>query len=137
MADELTHLDEHGHARMVDVGGKAVSVREAIAEGRIILQAATLRAIADGSVPKGDVIATARIAGIMAAKRCGELIPLCHPLALDAVKVRFRVADQRRDEALFIRATARITAIDRRRDGGAHRSQRGRADNLRHVQGNR
>lgn len=85
----LTHLDEHGKARMVDVGGKAESQRLAVAEGRIAMSPAALEAIRDGNVPKGDVLAAARIAGIMAAKKTAELIPLCHPLALDAVHVDF------------------------------------------------
>ena len=86
---ELTHLDAEGKARMVDVGGKAESRRLAVAEGRIRMNAAALTAIAGGGVPKGDVLAAARIAGIMAAKRTAELIPLCHPLALDAATVDF------------------------------------------------
>jgi cyclic pyranopterin monophosphate synthase len=85
----LTHLDEHGHARMVDVGGKAETARKAVATGRIRMSAEALAAIRDGDAPKGDVLAAARIAGIMAAKKTGELIPLCHPLALDAVTVDF------------------------------------------------
>lgn len=85
----LTHLDEKGHARMVDVGGKAETARQAVATGRILMSAQALAAIRDGEVPKGDVLAAARIAGIMAAKRTGDLIPLCHPLALDAVSVDF------------------------------------------------
>jgi len=86
---KLTHLDEQGKARMVDVGGKAESQRLAVAEGRIAMSAAALEAIRDGSVHKGDVLAAARIAGIMAAKKTAELIPLCHPLTLDAVHVDF------------------------------------------------
>ena len=85
----LTHLDEHGHARMVDVGGKTASQRIAIASGQIAMSPAALAAIRAGNAPKGDVLAAARIAGIMAAKRTAELIPLCHPLALDAVTVDF------------------------------------------------
>ena len=85
----LTHLDESGAARMVDVGGKRESARSATATGRIAMSAQALTAIRDGSGPKGDVIAAARIAGIMAAKKTAELIPLCHPLALDAVTVDF------------------------------------------------
>ena len=90
---ELTHLDAQGKARMVDVGGKAESRRVAVAEGRIAMSAEALAAIRDGTVPKGDVLAAARIAGIMAAKRTAELIPLCHPLALDAVTVDFEIED--------------------------------------------
>ncbi|MDE2595313.1 MAG: cyclic pyranopterin monophosphate synthase MoaC [Sphingomonadales bacterium] len=85
----LTHLDESGHARMVDVGGKAETQRVAIAAGRIRMNPAALAAIRAGNAPKGDVLAAARIAGIMAAKKTAELIPLCHPLALDAVTVEF------------------------------------------------
>lgn len=101
----LTHLDEHGAARMVDVGGKASTHRVAIARGRIRMNAAARCAIADGSVAKGDVIATARIAGIMAAKRTGDLIPLCHPLALDAVAVDFVLED----DGVTATATASLT----------------------------
>ena len=86
---KLTHLDERGAARMVDVGGKPETARSATATGRIRMSEAALAAIREGSGPKGDVLAAARIAGIMAAKRTGELIPLCHPLALDAVTVEF------------------------------------------------
>ena len=86
MAD-LTHLDAAGNARMVDVGGKAQTQRRAVASGRIRMNPEALSAIRTGDVPKGDVLATARIAGIMAAKKTAELIPLCHPLALDAVTV--------------------------------------------------
>ncbi|MBS0473578.1 MAG: cyclic pyranopterin monophosphate synthase MoaC [Proteobacteria bacterium] len=89
--NKLTHLDEAGKARMVDVGGKAATTRLAIAEGQIRMNATALSAIRDGAVPKGDVLAAARIAGIMAAKKTAELIPLCHPLALDAVTVDFRL----------------------------------------------
>src|SRR5688572_16012336 len=85
----LTHLDDKGAARMVDVGGKAETARSATATGRIRMAPGTLAAIRDGSGPKGDVLAAARIAGIMAAKKTGELIPLCHPLGLDAVSVDF------------------------------------------------
>lgn len=90
---ELTHLDAQGKARMVDVGGKAETQRVAIAEGRIAMSPEALAAIRDGAVPKGDVLAAARIAGIMAAKKTAELIPLCHPLALDAVTVDFAIED--------------------------------------------
>jgi cyclic pyranopterin phosphate synthase len=83
--NKLTHIDDRGNARMVDVGGKAATARLAIASGRIRMSAEALAAIRDGGVAKGDVLAAARIAGIMAAKKTGELIPLCHPLALDAV----------------------------------------------------
>jgi cyclic pyranopterin phosphate synthase len=81
----LTHLDAEGHARMVDVGGKAVTAREATAAGRITMSDDALTAIRDGLVKKGDVLAVARVAGIMAAKRTSDLIPLCHPLPLTRV----------------------------------------------------
>lgn len=86
---KLTHLDDKGAARMVDVGSKEVTARTAVAEGLIRMNAAALEALSNGNHPKGDAIAAARIAGIMAAKRTGELIPLCHPLALESVTVDF------------------------------------------------
>ncbi len=104
MAD-LTHLDAAGNARMVDVGGKAETRRVAVATGLIRMSPAALAAIRDGEVPKGDVLAAARIAGIMAAKRTAELIPLCHPLALDAVAVDFAIETQ----ALRVTSTASLT----------------------------
>jgi cyclic pyranopterin phosphate synthase len=102
----LTHLDASGNARMVDVGDKPITRREAIAEGFITLQPATLAAITAGSVPKGEVLNTARIAGILAAKRCGEMIPLCHPLPLESVAIDFDLQQSR----IRIQATARVTA---------------------------
>jgi cyclic pyranopterin phosphate synthase len=84
---DLTHLDETGAARMVDVAGKPVTAREAVASGRIAMSAEAAAAIRKGSAKKGDVLATARIAGIMAAKKTAELIPLCHPLPLTRVAV--------------------------------------------------
>jgi cyclic pyranopterin phosphate synthase len=83
----LTHLDARGRARMVDVGEKPETVREAVARAEVRLAAATLRRIAAGALPKGDVFAAARLAGILAAKRTPELIPLCHPLPLTAVEI--------------------------------------------------
>ena len=87
MTNSLTHLDEHGHAHMVNVGGKPNTQRVAIARGEVHLTSDTLNLILSGNVPKGDVFATARLAGIMAAKKTSELIPLCHPLALPHVSV--------------------------------------------------
>ena len=84
-----THLDESGAASMVDVGAKPATERRAVAGGRIIMSAAALDAIRSGNAPKGDVLSTARIAGIMAAKRTADLIPLCHPLALTKVGIDF------------------------------------------------
>lgn len=109
---DFTHLSKTGQARMVDVGAKPVSLREAVAEGFVVVQASTLQAIRDQKVPKGEVFATARIAGIMAAKRCGELIPLCHPLPIDSMAVDLDVPQPARGKEASIRvtATARITA---------------------------
>jgi cyclic pyranopterin phosphate synthase len=87
MADSLTHLDQAGQARMVDVGDKSVTAREAVAEGRVRMSALTLKKALDGDSKKGSVRAAAEFAGIMAAKRTAELIPLCHPIALTSVKV--------------------------------------------------
>lgn len=84
---KLTHLDQNGNARMVDVGGKDVTEREAVAQARISMQAETLQLIVEGGHKKGDVLAVARIAGIQAAKKCADLIPLCHPLMLTSIKV--------------------------------------------------
>src|SRR4051794_24260057 len=98
-AKKLTHLDEQGRATMVDVGHKPITAREAHAEGFITLQRATIDAIANDAVPKGEVFGTARIAGIMAAKRCGELIPLCHPLPLESIEVTFDIAELEPDAA--------------------------------------
>ena len=99
---ELTHLDEAGQARMVDVSAKATTAREAVAEGRIAMSAAAAAAIGSGAVAKGDVLAVARVAGIMAAKRTAELIPLCHPLPIRAVELALAV------EADGVRATATV-----------------------------
>ncbi|HZL37831.1 MAG TPA: cyclic pyranopterin monophosphate synthase MoaC [Tepidisphaeraceae bacterium] len=111
---KLTHLDEQGRAQMVDVGHKPPTAREATAEGFVVMNAATLRAIVSGAAPKGEVLNTARIAGILAAKRCGELIPLCHPLPIDAIAVDFEIPDLNSSGdapvRLQIHATARITA---------------------------
>ena len=86
-ADELTHLDSSGKARMVDVGAKDHTQREATATGAVRMKPETLKLITEGKMPKGDVLAVARIAGIMAAKKTPELIPLCHPIALSSVHV--------------------------------------------------
>jgi cyclic pyranopterin phosphate synthase len=84
---QLSHLGARGEARMVDVSGKPATTREAVAEGRVMMQPATLDIVREGNAKKGDVLGTARIAGIMAAKRTHELIPLCHPLAISQVEV--------------------------------------------------
>jgi cyclic pyranopterin phosphate synthase len=89
----LTHLDDSGAAHMVDVSAKPATARIAVAEGRIAIGAEALAAIRDGSAKKGDVLATARIAGIMAAKRTADLIPLCHPIAITRVSVELTLED--------------------------------------------
>lgn len=101
----LTHLDQTGAARMVDVSGKAVTARIAVAEGRIRMAPGTLAAIRDGGLKKGDALATARIAGIMAAKRTAELIPLCHPLPISKVSLDLALEDG----AIAARATVGTT----------------------------
>src|SRR4029077_16916551 len=103
VAGELTHFDEHGASRMVDVGGKPETARRAVASARVRMLAATLALIRDKSLAKGDVLEVARLAGIMAAKRTSDLIPLCHPLALTAVRLDFAFEG---DDRLRIAATA-------------------------------
>ncbi len=100
-----THLDESGAAHMVDVGAKTATDRRAVAGGRISMTLDALTAIRSGNAPKGDVISTARIAGIMAAKRTADLIPLCHPLALTRVTVDFTWEE----DGIAVRATAATT----------------------------
>ena len=106
MTKGLTHLDRTGAASMVDVGDKPVSERVAIAEGAVVMASKTLATIRAGNAKKGDVIGTARIAGIMAAKRTHELIPLCHPIALSAISVEIEPDDAL--PGLRVRATARV-----------------------------
>ncbi len=101
----LTHLDEAGRARMVDVGGKAETERRAVARARVEVSAETARAVRAGDAPKGDVLGVARIAGIQAAKRTADLIPLCHPLAVSFVGVEASV----KDDAIELIAEARST----------------------------
>jgi cyclic pyranopterin monophosphate synthase len=101
---QLTHLDAAGSAHMVDVSTKSDTVREAVAEGRISMSAAALGAIKDGTSAKGDVLAVARIAGIMAAKKTSDLIPLCHPLMLSSVNVYFTFEA----DAIHVTTKARI-----------------------------
>lgn len=90
---DFTHFNEQGRARMVDVTGKAPTYRAATAAGRVVMLPSTVEAIRTGGVPKGDVLAVAQVAGIMAAKRTSELIPMCHPLALTGVDIRFALSD--------------------------------------------
>ncbi|GAA4766719.1 cyclic pyranopterin monophosphate synthase MoaC [Novosphingobium ginsenosidimutans] len=103
--NKLTHLDDAGNAAMVDVSTKPATAREALAEGRITMSAEALAAIRAGAVKKGDVLATARIAGIMAAKKTSELIPLCHPLMLSKVAVDFEFEA----DGLRVTALARLS----------------------------
>ncbi len=102
----FTHLDDSGAARMVDVGAKEVTERRAVARATVRMSPATARAVQDGDAPKGDVLGTARLAGIMAAKRTDELIPLCHSLPLSFVGVEAEVGD----DAVTLTAEARTTA---------------------------
>ncbi|MFM7860227.1 MAG: cyclic pyranopterin monophosphate synthase MoaC [Candidatus Nanopelagicaceae bacterium] len=90
---ELSHINEKGKANMVDVSGKAESVRIAVASGKVVMSHQVLAEITSSKNPKGDVLATARIAGIMGAKRCSDLIPLCHPIALHKVEVELRIEE--------------------------------------------
>jgi cyclic pyranopterin phosphate synthase len=103
MADGLTHVDESGAARMVDVTAKAVTARAATARGRVEVSSRVVTLLRGEGVPKGDALAVARIAGIMAAKRTPDLIPLCHPLAISGVEVQLEVGD----DAVHIEATVR------------------------------
>jgi cyclic pyranopterin phosphate synthase len=105
---QLSHLDSHGEARMVDVSAKPPMRRVAVARGEIRLQRATLKLVRSRSVAKGNVLAAARLAGILAAKRTGELIPLCHPLPLSHCEVNFEFP--RTGDRIVITAAAKITA---------------------------
>ena len=105
---ELTHIDDDGEARMVDVSAKPEQEREAVARGEIRLAKATLDTIESGQVAKGNVLAAARLAGIMAAKKTADLIPLCHPLAITHAEVGFEIPESR--DRVVITATARISA---------------------------
>lgn len=93
MGDELTHIDSSGNARMVDISGKSRVRRMARAEGKIILSPSTIAKIQDNEIAKGNVLATARVAGIMAAKRCSDLIPLCHNIEIEHIEVGFTVGE--------------------------------------------
>jgi cyclic pyranopterin phosphate synthase len=106
MSDRLSHIDESGHARMVDVGHKPDAERVAVARGAVVMRPETLELIIEGNIKKGDVLSVAQLAGVMAAKRTSELIPLCHPLSLNHVEVNCRPnpAESRVD----IEATVRV-----------------------------
>jgi cyclic pyranopterin phosphate synthase len=103
--ERLTHLDESGAARMVDVSGKEVTARVAVASGRVLVSPAVVALLRGEGVPKGDALGVARVAGILAAKRTPDLIPLCHPLAISGVEVDLEVLD----DAVAITATVRTT----------------------------
>lgn len=107
MADRLTHVDETGAARMVDVSDKAVTARTAVASGRVLVSPTVVDLLRGEGVPKGDALAVARLAGIMGAKQTPALIPLCHPLALSSVKVDLVVADD------AVEVTATVGTTDR------------------------
>ncbi|HUS36895.1 MAG TPA: cyclic pyranopterin monophosphate synthase MoaC [Verrucomicrobiae bacterium] len=103
---DFTHLDKQGNVSMVDVSAKPIQQREAVARGEIHLQRDTIKKIQGNEIAKGNVLATARLAGIMAAKKTGELIPLCHPLGISHCEVNFNV----RDDRIEITATTRVAA---------------------------
>ncbi len=107
MAERPSHIDDEGRVRMVDVGGKPVTEREAVAESRLVLSEDTRRLLFAGELPKGDALATVRLAGIMAAKRTAELIPLCHPLALTSISVEVEEMPE------GARILARVASADR------------------------
>ena len=107
-ARRSSHFDDQGAARMVDVGAKAISVREAVARGRVSLSREAYEAVVEGTAKKGDVLGVARIAAIQTAKRTSEWIPLCHPLALDALEVSF--TPEEAEPAISIEARARTSA---------------------------
>jgi len=145
----LSHVDRHGRARMVDISDKDETKREAVARGVITMRPETLRLIQQGSVPKGDVLAAARLAGVMAAKRVPDLIPLCHPLLLTSAEIEFTPMEEsgRLDIESRVRITGRTGAempprhritgqdngTDRGGDGGARCRGCGGPDCLRHV----
>ncbi len=106
MMAKLSHVDEQGRVRMVDVTAKDVTRRVAVARGVVTMQAGTLAAIAEGQIPKGDVLAVARIAGIMAAKKTSELIPMCHPLNISGVEVQ--LTPRETPPSVEVEATVRI-----------------------------
>lgn len=128
---ELTHFNPEGRAQMVDVSGKEATFRVARAAATVRMAAATAEKIRAGQIGKGDVLAVAQVAGIMAAKKNSELIPMCHPLMLTKVDLRFSLEET----ALRIFSEVRCPGRDRRGDGSPDRGIRGGADSVRHVQG--
>ena len=123
MSERLTHVDESGAARMVDVSGKDVTVRTATASGRVLVSPEVVALLRGSGVPKGDALAVARIAGIQAAKRTPDLVPLCHPIAIHGVEVDLQVTD---DSVLVVGHRAH-RGPHRRGDGSAHLRRRRRA----------
>ena len=107
MSQKLSHIDEEGQARMVDVGHKPETIRTAVAKGSVLMLPETLRLILEGNIKKGDVLSTARIAGIMAAKKTSDLIPLCHPLPITHVEVDFSIVQE--ESRIDIEAAVRVT----------------------------
>jgi cyclic pyranopterin phosphate synthase len=107
MENKLTHFNAAGEAHMVDVGSKNITVREGVAEGRIFMQAETLKKIMEGNHKKGDVLGIARVAGIMAAKKTPDLVPLCHPIALTAVELDLTPEPDK--NAVYCKATVRCS----------------------------
>lgn len=103
---KLTHLDQNGNAQMVDISDKSATQREATAEGRVYMKKDTLALVSTGGHKKGDVLAVARVAGIQAAKKCAELIPLCHPLLLTGINVDFEIDEE--SSSILIRATCKL-----------------------------
>ena len=130
MSQDFSHFDARGQAAMVDVGAKPVTERTATARARVAMLPATAALIRSGGAKKGDVLGVARIAGIMAAKRTSELIPLCHPLPISAVSLELTVGGGRGGD----RRDGAHDRTDRGGDGGADRGLGGGADGLRHVQ---
>ncbi|MBM6550227.1 cyclic pyranopterin monophosphate synthase MoaC [Marinomonas ostreistagni] len=112
MSDTLTHLDANGHAHMVDVSEKDISKRTATARSLVRMLPSTLKKVMEGGLPKGDVLATARIAGIQAAKKTSDLIPLCHPLMLTKVSVEIDVVDDEHIEILCTCALSGKTGVE-------------------------
>jgi cyclic pyranopterin phosphate synthase len=104
MSEKLSHINEQGEAHMVDVSDREITTRSATASGKVLLSKAVLTQIADGTTPKGDVLATARVAGIMGAKKTPELIPLCHPISISSVNVDVKVES----DGVAIKATVKI-----------------------------
>ena len=130
---DLTHLDEKGRVRMVDVTEKPVTERRAVAYGEVKSASETIRKISADEMGKGDVLTTAKIAGISAAKRTGDLIPMCHPIPLTHVEIDLTLNED--TGRVGILAAAVATRKDRCGNGGLDRSLRDRPDHLRHVQG--